>query len=47
MAKNCAELAFTDAVQKLQQKQGSRKTYECMERLSHVDGLTLNEVTFI
>lgn len=47
MAKNFAEIAFTDAVQKLQQKHGSRKAYERMGRFSHGDGLTLNEVTFI
>ena len=47
MAKNFAEIAFTEAVQKLQEKHGSRKGYERMERFSHVDGLTINEVTFI
>ncbi len=47
MANNFAEIAFTEAVQKLQEKHGSRKGYERMERFSHVDGLTINEVTFI
>ena len=47
MAKNFAEIAFTDAVKKLQEKHGSRTAYERMERFNHVDGLTINEVTFI
>jgi predicted pyridoxine 5'-phosphate oxidase superfamily flavin-nucleotide-binding protein len=47
VAKNFAEIAFTDVVKKLQQKHGRRKGYERMERSSHVDGLTLNEVNFI
>lgn len=47
MAKNFAEIAFTEAVKKLQEKHGSRKSYERMEKLSIVDGLTSNEITFI
>jgi predicted pyridoxine 5'-phosphate oxidase superfamily flavin-nucleotide-binding protein len=47
MAKNFAEIAFTDAVKKLQEQHGSRKGYERMEKFNHVDGLTINEVTFI
>jgi predicted pyridoxine 5'-phosphate oxidase superfamily flavin-nucleotide-binding protein len=47
MAKNFAEIAFTDAVKKLQEKYGSRKNYERMERFSKVDGLTEHEMTFI
>ncbi|WP_027077455.1 pyridoxamine 5'-phosphate oxidase family protein [Maribacter antarcticus] len=47
MAKNFAEIAFTDAVKKLQEKYGSRKSYERMERFSVIDGLTDNEMTFI
>ncbi len=47
MAKNFAEIAFTDAIKKLQEQHGSRKTYERMERISQVDGLSINEVTFI
>jgi len=47
MAKNFAELAFTDAVKKLQEKHGSRRAYERMEKFNIVDGLTINEVTFI
>lgn len=47
MAKNFAEIAFTDAVKKLQEKNGSRAAYERMEKFSVVDGLTSNEITFI
>ena len=47
MAKNFAEIAFTDAVQKLQEKHGSRKGYERMEKFSVIDGLTDNEMSFI
>jgi predicted pyridoxine 5'-phosphate oxidase superfamily flavin-nucleotide-binding protein len=47
MAKNFAEIAFTEAVKKLQEKHGSRKSYERMEKFSTVDGLTSNETTFI
>ena len=47
MAKNFAEIAFTDAVKKLQEKYGSRATYDRMEKFSVVDGLTPNEISFI
>ena len=47
MAKNFAEIAFTDAVKKLQEKHGSRKSYERMEKFNEVDGLTDNEMSFI
>ena len=47
MAKNFAEIAFTDAVKKLQEKYGSRNSYERMEKFSVIDGLTDNEMTFI
>jgi hypothetical protein len=47
MAKNFAEIAFTDAVKKLQKKYGSRNSYERMEKFSVIDGLTNNEMTFI
>jgi len=47
MAKNFAEIAFTEAVKKLQEKHGSRKSYERMEKFSVIDGLTSNETTFI
>ncbi|CAN5699796.1 pyridoxamine 5'-phosphate oxidase family protein [soil metagenome] len=47
MAKNFAALAFTDPVKALQEKNGSRLSYERMERDKYVDGLTENEVAFI
>ncbi len=47
MAKNFAEIAFTDAVKQLQEEQGSRKGYERMEKFSVIDGLTDNEMLFI
>jgi uncharacterized protein len=47
MAKNFAEIAFTDAVKALQEKYGSRKNYERMEKNTVVDGLSENEVAFI
>ena len=47
MAKNFAEIAFTDAVKKLQEKHGSRNSYERMEKFNVVDGLTNNEISFI
>jgi len=47
MAKNFASLAFSDEVKLLQEKYGSRKGYERMERQSVVDGLTEYEVDFI
>ena len=47
MAKNFAEIAFTAAVKKLQEKHGSRKSYDRMEKFSLIDGLTINEVQFI
>jgi predicted pyridoxine 5'-phosphate oxidase superfamily flavin-nucleotide-binding protein len=47
MAKNFAEIAFTDAVKKLQEKHGSRSSYARMEKFSDVDGLTEGEMSFI
>ena len=47
MAKNFAEIAFTDAVKKLQEKQGSRKGYERMEKFNVIDGLTEGEMSFV
>jgi predicted pyridoxine 5'-phosphate oxidase superfamily flavin-nucleotide-binding protein len=47
MAKNFAEIAFTDSVKKLQEKYGSRASYERMEKFSIVDGLTENEISFV
>lgn len=47
MAKNFAEIAFTDAVKELQEQHGSRKGYERMEKFNIVDGLSENEIGFI
>ena len=47
MAKNFAEIAFTDAVKKLQEQHGSRKSYERMEKFNVIDGLTTSEISFI
>lgn len=47
MAKNFAEIAFTDAVKKLQEKHGSRNGYERMEKFSEVNGLTNQEMSFV
>ena len=47
MAKNFAEIAFTEAVKKLQEKHGSRSSYERMEKFSVIDGLTEGEISFI
>ena len=44
---NYAELAFTDAVKNLQEKNGSRKSYEKMERFSNVKGLGQREIDLI
>src|SRR3990172_13147166 len=47
MAKNFAEIAFTDAVKALQEKYGSRNNYEQMEKLNIIDGFSTNEISFI
>lgn len=47
MAKNFAEIAFTDAVKALQEQHGSRKGYERMEKFNIIDGLSENEMGFI
>jgi len=44
---NYQELAFTDAVKKIQEKIGSRNGYARMEKTSYADGLTANEIDFI
>jgi len=41
------KIAFTDAVKALQVAHGSRNSYERMEKLNVVDGLTHNEMAFI
>jgi predicted pyridoxine 5'-phosphate oxidase superfamily flavin-nucleotide-binding protein len=47
MAKNFAEIAFSEAVKDLQEKHGSRKGYERMEKFNIIDGLSENEKRFI
>jgi len=44
---NYAELAFTDAIKNLQERLGSRASYERMQKMSYVDGLTEYETEFI
>jgi len=44
---NYAQLAFTDAIKKIQEEVGSRGAYDRMEKTSVVDGLTENEIRFI
>lgn len=47
MARNFAEIAFTEAVKRLQEKHGSRRGYDRMEKFSEVNGLTNQETLFI
>lgn len=47
MAKIFAEIAFTDSVRALQEKYGSRKNYERIEKNQVVDGLSNYEIEFI
>lgn len=47
MARNFAQIAFTDAVKALQTEHGSRNSYERMEKFNVVDGLSENEMGFI
>jgi len=44
---NYSELAFTAAIKKIQERLGSRPSYERMEQMSYVDGLTDYEEDFI
>ena len=44
---NYSELAFTDAIKNLQDRLGSRLSYERMEKVSFVDGLTDDETEYI
>jgi predicted pyridoxine 5'-phosphate oxidase superfamily flavin-nucleotide-binding protein len=44
---NYSQLAFTDAVKKLQERMGSRLNYERVEKMSYTDGLTDDETNFI
>lgn len=47
MARNFAEIAFSDASKRLQEKYGSRNSYSRMEKYSEVNGLTDGEFSFI
>ncbi len=47
MIKNFVSLAFTDEIKNLQEKYGSRKTYERMEKRTVIDGLTDFEIDFV
>jgi len=44
---NYAKLAFTDAIKKLQEQNGSRNNYEKMEKYSSTEGLTPRETSII
>lgn len=44
---NYAKLAFSDAIRSLQEKYGSRRNYERVERFSSYSGLTENEARFV
>lgn len=44
---NYSKLAFTDAIKQLQKKLGSRSSYDRVENMSYVDGLTATEIEFI
>jgi len=47
MARNFAEIAFSDAAKELQKKYGSRNSYARMEKFNEVHGLTDGEFSFI
>lgn len=44
---NYPQLAFTAAIKKIQEEVGSRSTYDHVEKMAVVDGLTNNEINFI
>lgn len=44
---NYGSLAFTDAVKALQEEKGSRRTYDRMEKMHVMEGLSANEIAFI
>jgi uncharacterized protein len=44
---NYHQLAFTDAVKALQEENGSRRSYDRMEKQQVTDGLSGNEIAFI
>lgn len=47
MARNYASLAFTEPVKAVQERYGSRQTYDRVERNTRFVGLTNNEIDFI
>ncbi len=47
MASNYASLAFTNQIKAVQEKHGSRLSYERLEKRGVVDGLSENEIDFI
>ena len=47
MAKNFAEIAFSKSSKDLQEKHGSRASYERMEKMTFRNSLTHSEITFI
>ena len=47
MARNFAEIAFTESVKALQEKYGSRRSYAKMEALSRGNEISANEAAFI
>ncbi len=47
MARNFAEIAFSDAAKELQEQYGSRNSYSRMEKFNEVNGLTDGEFSFI
>lgn len=44
---NYSKLAFTDAIKQMQEKLGSRSSYDRVEKMSYTDGLTAAEIEFI
>lgn len=44
---NYAKLAFTDAIKALQEENGSRRSYDRMEKMQVTEGLGANEIAFI
>ncbi|QMV67150.1 pyridoxamine 5'-phosphate oxidase family protein [Sphingobacterium paramultivorum] len=44
---NYANIAFTDIIKALQEKNGSRAAYDRMQKFSYVDGLSITEENFI
>jgi uncharacterized protein len=47
MDRNFAEIAFSEAVKALQERHGSRSTYERLKKQTVHDGLSENEIDFI